>query len=167
MTVKIRKNPWLDPDYRAKMTLKRQAAWHDPKRREKHAKEMIQRWSDPNYHEKVSSAIKSSINTEEWKKRKSLATKRNWDNNIYKSKLLPIGTIRFNTGRNRFQVKMADNVWLDQARAIMSKHLGRDLVSVEHVHHINGDQSDDRLVNLVLLHQSRHRSLHSKGRKRK
>lgn len=46
-------------------------------------------------------------------------------------------------------------------RVIMSEHLGRDLEPNEHVHHINGNKSDNRLENLVLLSQEEHRTHHN------
>lgn len=45
-------------------------------------------------------------------------------------------------------------------RAVMEAHLGRELRSDEHVHHINGDCSDDRLENLELIDPSSHGAKH-------
>lgn len=48
------------------------------------------------------------------------------------------------------------------AREVMSNHLGRKLLSTEHVHHINGDKADDRIENLSIVTISEHRSIHNK-----
>lgn len=41
-------------------------------------------------------------------------------------------------------------------RHLMQEHLGRKLMPLEHVHHINGDWLDNRLENLVLLSNADH-----------
>jgi len=45
-------------------------------------------------------------------------------------------------------------------RAVMEAHLRRHLRSVEIVHHINGDPTDDRLENLELTTRSEHVEMH-------
>jgi hypothetical protein len=50
-------------------------------------------------------------------------------------------------------------------RHIMQEHLGRKLSSNEHVHHINGDASDNRIENLITLSNSEHHKLEILNRK--
>ena len=46
-------------------------------------------------------------------------------------------------------------------RAIMETHLGRPLLRTEHVHHINGVKTDNRVENLELLPEGIHHRLHA------
>lgn len=51
-------------------------------------------------------------------------------------------------------------------RVVMEKHIGRRLLTEEHVHHINGNGRDNRLENLQLMTRSDHVSFHMSGTNR-
>jgi len=47
-----------------------------------------------------------------------------------------------------------------KARRILSEYLGRPLRADEEVHHINGDETDNRVDNLIPMTRSEHRRYH-------
>ena len=57
------------------------------------------------------------------------------------------------------------NGQIKRSRLVMSEHLGRPLLETELVHHLNGDKSDDRIENLVIISRSKHAAVHHSGEK--
>lgn len=51
-------------------------------------------------------------------------------------------------------------------RMVMEAYLGRELKAEEHIHHIDGDPSNNDIKNLAMLSNSEHRKLENKTAKR-
>jgi len=48
------------------------------------------------------------------------------------------------------------NGYIYQHRKVMQDHIGRPLKRNEHIHHINGDRTDNRIENLQLISPAEH-----------
>lgn len=64
--------------------------------------------------------------------------------------ILPDGYVRLSLGNNKTML---------EHRYVMEQHIGRELRSDEHVHHINGVKDDNRIENLQLMSASEHCAL--------
>jgi hypothetical protein len=62
---------------------------------------------------------------------------------------------------NRYQVERPDGSMTFRYRYLMELHLGRRLGRDEHVHHLNGDPTDDRIENLAIVSPSEHAQIHA------
>lgn len=55
---------------------------------------------------------------------------------------------------------LTDGSFIKEHRAVMEKHLGRKLSRDEHVHHIDGDRTNNDISNLVVLTRGEHSKIH-------
>lgn len=67
-------------------------------------------------------------------------------------------------GWNRYKRIVVDGHQVLEHRWVMEQHLGRKLDPLEEVHHVNGNPSDNRIANLVVLRRADHVELHKKMR---
>ena len=88
--------------------------------------------------------------TDEDKKKRSIANIKYWDSHR-KPILQKNGYLTLCIGNKRQYVH----------RMVMEEHIGRPLEKYEHVHHINGDRTDNRLENLQLINRSEHLRKHA------
>lgn len=76
------------------------------------------------------------------------------------------GTRRRVLSNGYVYVRTDDGREVYEHRAVMERALGRKLARREHVHHLNGDRTDNRLENLELIEASEHNRRHNLGRKK-
>lgn len=62
-------------------------------------------------------------------------------------------------GDKKYVVIRVDGRQIREHRHVMQVHLGRKLLPHEHVHHINGNPTDNRVENLMVLTNSEHQKL--------
>lgn len=79
----------------------------------------------------------------------------------------PSGNIWFSEAHKRWVFTARDGRMVTWSRAVMGNHIGRPLTAEEHVHHINGDSTDDSISNLLIVSPSGHRRIHNDAREPK
>lgn len=89
--------------------------------------------------------------TEQWKKNISEGQKKRYENIAKGKSLKPSGYIEITTGEHKGRGEHC---------VIAETIIGRRLFANECVHHKNGDRSDNRPENLVVMTRSQHTSLH-------
>ncbi|MCK5020074.1 MAG: HNH endonuclease [Candidatus Peribacteraceae bacterium] len=57
--------------------------------------------------------------------------------------------------------KRINGIHYYQHRYVMEEELGRPLLSSEHIHHIDGDKTNNDIINLEILTNSKHRKHHA------
>jgi len=84
---------------------------------------------------------------------------------------------KHNTGKNHWfwkgGIKTRPDGYLRDSRTdkyihriVMEKHLGRELKSTEHIHHIDGNPKNNKIKNLLLVTNSEHRKIENIKAKR-
>ena len=51
--------------------------------------------------------------------------------------------------------------YVAEHRIVMERHLGRVLDPSENIHHLNGDKTDNRIENMIIVSNSEHGKIHS------
>jgi hypothetical protein len=150
---------------------------HSPETRLK-IKEAVQRSRTPEFRAKISAALKGRKHSPEHiaNNAKAHKGKKASDSTKIKMSMAHQGpkNPRWIDGRRPDQdgyihVLCRDHPFADrhgyvlEHRLVMERHIGRTLLPTEIVHHINGDNQDNRIENLFLFSsQSEHARLHGR-----
>jgi hypothetical protein len=59
-----------------------------------------------------------------------------------------------------YRMLWRDGTHILEHRYLMEQHLGRKLKKSEHIHHVNGDKTDNRIENLEITSNHKHKSAH-------
>lgn len=62
---------------------------------------------------------------------------------------------------NHPSIKLSNAIYVGEHRLVMEKKIGRFLNHNEHIHHINGEKTDNRIENLEIVTASNHIKKHS------
>jgi hypothetical protein len=85
--------------------------------------------------------------------KKNLSIKLSGKNNpMYKD----IGSIRI--CHNREYIKISDRKWISYSRYLVNKYIRRTLTKYERVHHIDGNERNNKLSNLYVFKMNGHHS---------
>lgn len=76
------------------------------------------------------------------------------------------GFKKTNKPYHTYKYIIVDGKRIREHRHVMQKFLKRKLEKWEHVHHINGDSSDNRIENLIVLSNSEHQKIEYQERKK-
>jgi hypothetical protein len=61
-----------------------------------------------------------------------------------------------------YRIHHRGSTFSKEHRAVMERHLGRPLLSTEHVHHINHIKTDNRIDNLMIVTPAEHARIHKR-----
>lgn len=64
-------------------------------------------------------------------------------------------------------IRIPGQGYILEHRLVMEQHLGRPLLPTEHVHHRDGNRSNNDIANLQIVSRGEHTSLHTRGLDRK
>lgn len=110
---------------------------------------------------KLSEAVKNKISKSNKGKHNSPDTEfKKGIVNLKKMRPFSITTRIHSDGKKRNYIKLPNGKWMKYYRYLIEQKIGRKLGPKEVIHHINGNMLDDRLENLKIMSNSKHRKEH-------